>query len=308
MSLVPKNPKFLIDESEISGKTGVDIKVPIRVFNLAGLGLDQEDFIKTFIPYFSNLEWDLYDVKIRQYNYLLKCYPEQNERLKKFIDKYFDSETDLSEVNDLVDKLSPEKLTQFNQIAPYRRRSIARFKVKKLDNNSYDIVREEVKTFSQDTGRDDYRSKKRVFAETSTELTNHPLFQKLLNQVINILADTEPNFEIINVDFHQISIVTKIHNTGESSPEGIHQDGVDYNVSALVIEREGVVGGESIIYGPDKKTEYLKIILQPGEGIFQADKKSNLWHYATPIFLDPASNLKEGKRNILGFDFNIILK
>ena len=82
MSLVSKNPKFLVDESEISGKTGVDIKVPIRVFNLKSLGLDQEDFIKTFAPYFSNLEWDLYDIKIRQYNYLLKYYPEQNERLK----------------------------------------------------------------------------------------------------------------------------------------------------------------------------------------------------------------------------------
>lgn len=275
------------------------------MFDLESLDINQEEFFRTFIPYFSNLDWDLYDVKIRQFNYLLKCYPEQSERLKKFIDKYFDGKTNMSEVNDLVNKLLSEKSNEFKQIAPYRCRSIARFRVKKSDNNSYDIAREEVKTFSQDTGRGDYRSKNRVFSETPTELTNHPLFQKLLHQVIGILAEFEPNFEIVSIDFHQISIITKIHNVGESSPEGIHQDGVDYNVSALVIERGGVVGGESIIYGPDKKTEYLKIILQPGEGIFQADKKSDLWHYATPIFLDPASNLKEGKRNIFGFDFNI---
>lgn len=276
------------------------------MFNLGNLDIDQQEFIETFAPSFSDLNWDLYDVKIRQFNYLLKYYPEQNERLKKFIDKYFDGETDLSEVSDLVDKLPSEKSKEFGQIDPYRRRSIARFRVKKLDNNLYDIVREKVKTFSQNTDKSDYRSKERVFTETPIELTNHPLFQKLLNEVINILARVEPNFEIVNVDFHQISILTQIHNTGESSPEGIHQDGVDYNISALVIEREGVVGGESIIYGPDKTTEYLKIILQPGEGIFQADKKSNLWHYATPIFLDPASGLKEGKRNIFGFDFNIL--
>ncbi len=300
------NHEFIIDEKEISRKIGIDLKVPVRVFNLEDLGINQDEFIKTFIPYFSDLNWDLYDVKIRQYNYLLKCYPEQDKRLKEFIDKYFDSKTDLNEVNDLIKKLPLEKSAEFQQIAPYRRRSIARFMVKNIDNNLYDIVREEVKIFSQDTGKGDYRSKERVFTETPVELTNHPLFQKLLNQVINILANVEPNFEIMNVDFHQISIITKIHNTGESSPEGIHQDGVDYNVSALVIEREGVVGGESIIYGPDKKTEYLKIILQPGEGIFQADKKSNLWHYATPIYLDPLSNLKEGKRNIFGFDFNIL--
>lgn len=300
------NPKFLIDEGQISKKTGVDIKMPIRVFNLGGLGIDQVEFIRTFIPYFSNLDWDLYDVKIRRFNYLFKCYPEQEERLKKFIDRYFDGKTDLDEVNDLVDKLSSEKLKEFKQIAPYRRRSIARFRVRKSDNNSYDIVRGKVNFFSQDTDKSDYRSKERVFTEASIELTNHPLFQKLLFQVISILAKVDPNFKIVNVDFHQISIVTKIHNVGESSPEGIHQDGVDYNVSALVIEREGIIGGKSIIYGPDKKTEYLKIILQPGEGIFQADKKSDFWHYATPIFLDPTSNLKEGKRNIFGFDFNII--
>jgi hypothetical protein len=50
-----------------------------------------------------------------------------------------------------------------------------------------------------------------------------------------------------------------------------------------VIERAGIVGGESIVYGPDKKTEYLRRTLQAGEGIFQADKGSELWHYVTSI-------------------------
>lgn len=300
------NPKFLMDEDEISKKIGVDINVPIRVFNLGGLGIGQEEFIKTFAPSFSNLEWDLYDAKIRQYNYLLKLYPEQNDRLKKFIDKYFDGKIELNDVDDLINNLPPEKLKEFQQIAPYRRRSIARFKVKKSNNGSYDITREEIKIFFQDADKNDYRSKERRFAETSSELISHPLFQRLLNSIISIFADVEPNFETANLDFHQICIITKAQNTGESSPEGIHQDGVDYNVSALVIERDNVIGGESIIYGPDKKTEYLKIILQPGEGIFQADKKSDLWHYATPISLDPTSKLKEGKRSIFGFDFNII--
>jgi hypothetical protein len=87
-----------------------------------------------------------------------------------------------------------------------------------------------------------------------------------------------------------------------NAPEGIHQDGSDYIVSALVIERRGVVGGESIVLGPDKRTEYLRHTLQEGQGIFQADVGSPLWHWATPVRPAAPSSGEEAVRNILGYD------
>jgi len=99
--------------------------------------------------------------------------------------------------------------------------------------------------------------------------------------------------------------VTSFNQPADNAPEGIHQDGADYIVSALVIERRNVQGGTSIIYGPDKQTIYLTVTLQPGQGIFQADQGSDLWHDVTPIVLELNSSGGEGVRNILGFDILI---
>jgi len=88
-------------------------------------------------------------------------------------------------------------------------------------------------------------------------------------------------------------------------PEGIHQDGADYIISGLVMEREGIVGGESTVYGPDRSTPYLRTVLQPGQGLFQADAGSPLWHGVSPIRVDPDSDQPEGHRSIFGFDIHV---
>jgi hypothetical protein len=44
--------------------------------------------------------------------------------------------------------------------------------------------------------------------------------------------------------------------------------------------------------------------LEPGQGIFQADRGSTLWHYVTPIRLG-GEGREEGVRNIFGFDVDV---
>lgn len=44
-----------------------------------------------------------------------------------------------------------------------------------------------------------------------------------------------------------------------NSPEGIHQDGIDFIMSAFVIDRQNINGAKSIIYANDKKQKYLKL-------------------------------------------------
>ena len=52
--------------------------------------------------------------------------------------------------------------------------------------------------------------------------------------------------------------------------------------------------------------EYLRFTLQHGQGLFQADKNTNLWHDVTRIFHDTTKPSLEGVRNIFGFDINVI--
>jgi len=115
---------------------------------------------------------------------------------------------------------------------------------------------------------------------------------------------------MFNKDVHKIT--TSIHLMGLiarnvkkvcNAPEGIHQDGANYIVSALVIERKNVQGGTSVIYGPDKREILYSRELQEGEGIFQADMHSPLWHYVTPI--SKVDKDQPGHRYIIGLDFSV---
>ncbi|MGI2028443.1 2OG-Fe dioxygenase family protein [Endozoicomonas acroporae] len=83
----------------------------------------------------------------------------------------------------------------------------------------------------------------------------------------------------------------------------MHQDGMDYIVSAFVVERQSIDGGESIIYSSDKKTPILKTVLQPGMGILQPDLGSGLWHTVTPISV--AESFDIGWRSSIGLDFTV---
>ncbi|MCR2089001.1 2OG-Fe dioxygenase family protein [Campylobacter upsaliensis] len=62
-----------------------------------------------------------------------------------------------------------------------------------------------------------------------------------------------------------------------NSPEGIHQDGMDFIMSAFVVERKNIRGAKSIIYMEDKKTRIFETILKDGQGILQVDANSPLW-------------------------------
>ncbi len=79
----------------------------------------------------------------------------------------------------------------------------------------------------------------------------------------------------------------------------MHQDGADFIVSALVLNKHNIVGGNSIIYD-NNKNEIYKDNLEVGDFILQEDK--NLWHDITPI---KALDGYIGYRDILGFDLKV---
>lgn len=99
---------------------------------------------------------------------------------------------------------------------------------------------------------------------------------------------------------------------GNNSPEGAHEDGADFIVSALVVNRDHILGGKSQVFEKLANGKMVNIFereLQPGEFLFQADTGeekhygNDLWHYVTPFYVE--EGVSEAWRDIIGFDIVI---
>jgi hypothetical protein len=295
---------YLEDERSLTGRLGIDLP-PIRKFDLSTFGLDSGRFLREFAASFDDLPWDQYDVKLARVNSLRHRFPEESGRLSQFFADHYVGTADLDAVHDLLIRLAAEERRALEEIRPHRRRALATFDV--AFRRDGDPVFERVSTgkFSQNVGASDCRSLNRVFGESPEEVTSHPEFRHLMTCVVGLVNEVAAPRRAARVVFHQVRTVTRQDRPGIVVPEGIHQDGADYIVSALVIEREAVTGGESIVYGPDRQTTYLRTVLRAGEGLFHADSRSPLWHGVTPIRLDPHAGRAEGKRSIFGFDVHL---
>lgn len=298
---------YYIDENQISDRLGVKVLYPIRVFNLWGLGINQARFIREIAPAFSMLRWDQYDVKRGQVAVIKRCFPESTRRLDQFLSDYYADKATLQDVGDLIVKMSLEDRWKMERIRPRRKRSIAKFILTFKNPNQWEIKRIPAQSFSQDAPSEagDIRKLVRIFDEASDFVVEHFELRSLLSSLATLVREFQPKASQLAITMHKVCIFAELEHDGDNSPEGIHQDGSDYIVSALVIERDGILGGESVVYGPDKKTEYLRHTLMPGQGLFQADKGTSLWHYVTSIREDPETLPTYGKRSILGFDVDV---
>ena len=305
--------RYLKTEVDLSNELKTPIRCPIRRFDLRGLGIDQESFLRDLAPSFERLAWDPYDVKREQISFLIKCFPDAQYRLKNFLHAYNSDKTDLRALTDLFDLLPDDKKREFERIRSYRRRSIARFVVTKrnttLWHDEWHVIRTECNGFTQDVSQEDSRSIERIFDPTSSHVIEHPEFEKLIVGVARMVEDAEIEANCrpkrMTLTFHKMGLIALPGTESSNAPEGIHKDGADYIVSALVIERKGIIGGASIIYGPDKTTKLLDVILEPGQGIFQTDQNSTLWHDVTPIRVEDPTCEDGGVRNIFGFDIEV---
>jgi hypothetical protein len=298
------SPTFRGDERSLTGRPGSGMTA-IRKFDLSTFGIEPGRFLRELAPSFDELSWDQYDVKLAHVNILRHRFPEEGDRLNHFLPDYYAGTLGLDAVQDLLLQLAPEVRQALNALQPHRQRSLATFTVASSPGGVPVFKRVPTGTFVQKVEETDCRSLNRIFGETSPEVTSHPAFARLLGCVVDLVNDVAAPRRPAHVAFHQVRTVTRGNAPSVVVPEGIHQDGADYIVSALVIEREAVTGGESIVYGPDRKTAYLRTVLEPGQGLFHADSHSPLWHGVTPIRLNPHSGRAEGKRSIFGFDIHL---
>ena len=308
---------YVTTEVEIAAEHGIAVPAPIRLFDLDGIGIDRAQFLGDLAPSFRQLAWDEYDAKREQVAFLKRNFPQHADRLRDFRARYYAGQTDLREVRDLFRELEHDALRRFERIRSYRRRSIAKFEVIKADDviwhNLWRVVQQECHGFTQNVGPDDPRAIERIFDPTAIDIVRHREFQRLLVAVAEMVEDAETEagrlVSGLTLTFHQMGLEALADGVAPTmAPEGIHRDGADYIVSALVVERDDVEGGESVILCPDKVRKLLTVTLAPGQGLFQADTlytllpDQQLWHNVSPVELRDSDGDERGSRNIFGFD------
>ena len=289
-----------------------NINCPITVFDIEDFLPDKAAFIEKTRHYFFDLPWDQYDMRRKQLDFLkANSQKESWEKLPPHIlKKYFIGEVDLSAFTTLIQQLSTENQIRFHAIKPFRRRSAMRLLLTYHPCvSNWSIERVPVKDFSQekalieDEKNIDYRHCPRQFTETKDEMMDD-VFDKVVRGIANLVKSSNPNSNQLDITVHHTYVEATAQAAGDNSPEGIHQDGYDYIVSALVIERKNITGGVSQIFAEDKKTKLFSTKLRPGQGILQPDQGTFLWHNVTPFSTVP--QVEVGYRSSIGFDIGVI--
>ncbi len=223
--------------------------------------------------------------------------------------KYYSGNISDSDINYIIQSLPKEIKNELDSIKPTRKRLISEFNLNRSKNN-WNAYRVPAKDFGQENAlinsnaTQDYRAVKRKFKELPKTLESKSLKIKLKYIAQCLYEKSERKPTSLNIITHHTIVYCFPNDKATNSPEGIHQDGMDYIVSALVVERNNIKGGKSIIYGRDAKTEILNITLQPGQGILQPDKNSDLWHTVTAI--ECLEDKDIGYLSTIGFDISVI--
>lgn len=295
---------YVITETDLSLEPGMVLHAPIRIFSLGSFGVSVEALKKDLGHTYETLQWDYYDVRRQQLAVLEEIYSGEGEKLKPHLESFYKGVTTLDDVEKYFGKMNADQYQRISRITPFRKRAFTKFVLRFNENSEYEMIKVPVEEFKQDT--DDYRAWSRKFRELDDEVVNNPMFISLLNGIVRIILEVEPGLRAIEIGVHQVSIIAREKEPVTNSPEGIHQDGSKYIVSALVIEKRNITGGVSNIYLDDKgENKILSFELSEGEGLFQIDQGSVLWHDISPIYINNTEN-GGGCRNILGFDINII--
>ncbi len=298
-----------ITEKDISKQIGRSIKSPIRINNLHNLGIDQTAFLHKFSPLFEELSWDEYDPRRLRVAFLTKVFPKQKAAIHQHFKAYYTGQTKWSVFKKWTSQLSPTQQKKLKTIQPWRRRSVAKFHLQQTQKG-FSLQRIPVPQFAQAVDDTDVRSWPRVFQEAPASHVENNLFHQFLLQIFRQVQSVESTIEKAHITAHFMSVKATSDTPGDNSPEGAHEDGAAYIVSALVINRFNVSGGETQILEKrrgGKKEIILRRILQPGEFAFQADTGeekvfgNDLWHHVTP-FHKTDKKKGDGWRDIIGLD------
>jgi hypothetical protein len=311
-ALDDRNPK---NTGEVQALKGLNIEKPlvstlnrpISVFNVADYGINTK-FISELREYFFDLEWDYYLLRQKKIEHLIRHVPDILDKAQPILKKYYEGQLDDASLTPFLNYLTPSDVETFHRIKSHRRRSVASFNLFLDQKENVVLERFDTGSFEQKEASlaestNDWKLIRRQFQEADQRVFSEGL-QRLIKAISRDIFTFYPTLKSIGFVTHFTQIVAHLGDkTSSNAPEGVHQDGMDYIVSALVVDYDNAQGGKSIIYGSDKKTPLFQTILRPGYGIFQPDKGSDLWHTVEPIY--PKELERPAHRSTLGFDFTL---
>lgn len=273
---------------------------PLHVVRLADFGIDAA-FLDSVRPSFDRTQWDRYDVLAGTLHYLTQLgggVAAEATRARELSD----DTARFAAVEALVVTLPPDERAHVATFRPHRRRAVRRYRLLRTDSGEWAIDPLEDTSFKQAVA--DYRSQPRTFALMEDAVACHPGMVRLLASAAETVHRYRPEVRAIDAYAHQVTVAARPRQSGHPAPEGLHQDGADFIVSAMVVERANVRGGTSRVYDGKGGTPVLEVELQRGEGILQMDAGSNLWHEISAVQVDDSRT--EGHRMTFGLDLHVI--
>jgi hypothetical protein len=180
-------------------------------------------------------------------------------------------------ISPVFNRLVPDKLDELN---PSKYRLFRHIKINPINNK---ITLTDQNTFE--------------LLEDSDIL--NPFFEGLLNLVLDykVMYNTE-KIKQIGCNVHFLRQVAHPGLSVNNVPDGRHQDGADFILSAFVVNLTNVIGGVSSV-GTKGGFNYFEKRLLPGEGLIHDDR--DYYHDITKI--KSLDNKNAGIRDLISFEF-----
>lgn len=252
-----------------------------------------------------NVKADMYDVRREQINFLAgKSLFDDTKKNELFSTYYLNDDHSL--IAGYVQSLAPFDRKIFDDIQPYRERAFAEIIVTLDKQNSDARPRIDIspqKDFVQ--GSDDYRKLPRRFAALPDDFLRDRDFVDLVVKVARSIRQKDSSALTFKFEFHVMRLLVR-KDPKTNTPEGKHQDGVDY-IIMFIANRYNVEGGVSQVFEKKDGGSFVlvkEILLDTGQGLFMSDASSNLYHEVSPFSL--VDKNEQGYRDLFGFDISIV--
>lgn len=143
----------------------------------------------------------------------------------------------------------------------------------------------------------------RFYKEIDPNTLKNPIFNSLIQLAYS--AFDKGKMKKWYIEAHQFRIEAKDQSNGKPTPEGIHRDGVDYVLMAMV-NKESVVGGVTTIYDLDKN-KLASFELENFLDIAMVNDH-DVYHGVSEIYPKDNNDNKVGSRDVLVVTFKEIDK
>jgi hypothetical protein len=124
-----------------------------------------------------------------------------------------------------------------------------------------------------------------------------PAFRAILRFCYRLFNGLSP-LPAWHIEAHQFRIEASPNQAGQPTPEGLHQDGVDW-VLVLMIGRRNIVSGMTTIHGLDRQPIGSFTLEQPMDAALVNDHR--VFHGVTPV--QPLDPTQPAHRDVLVVTF-----